>query len=227
MGRPRRAAEGGFVYHVLNRANANTNLFAEASDFEAFERVLQEAVDRTAMRLLTYCLMPTHWHLVVWPTDDGQISRFARWLTLTHTQRYHAHHQSAGRGHLYQGRFKSFPLQENIHFYHVCRYVEGNPARAGLVRTAEEWTWSSLHRWKNAVRWARALLATWPCERPGDWATMVNTPLTDAELALLRRCVRRGTPFGDDLWVRQTVQTLGLESTLRPQGRPKKQRTDT
>lgn len=111
MGRPRRIAEGGRVYHVLNRANARLPILEKDEDYRAFERVLREVQERVAMRILAYCLMPNHWHLVVWPRRDGDLSTFMRLLTLTHTQRWHAHRRSAGSGHLYQGRFKSFIVQ--------------------------------------------------------------------------------------------------------------------
>ena len=126
MGRPQRAADGGYVYHVLNRANARMTIFEKSSDYEAFENALVQSVARAGTRLLAYCLMPNHWHLLVWPRMDGELSRFVGWLTLTHTQCWHAHRHSAGSGHLYQGRFKSFPIQEDEHFYSVARYVERN-----------------------------------------------------------------------------------------------------
>ena len=129
MGRPHRAAEGGYVYHVLNRANARIAIFDDDGDFEAFEQILREAVARFETRLLVYCLMPNHWHLIAWPRTDGELSSFVGWLTLTHTQRWHAHRRSAGSGHVYQGRFKSFPIQEDDHFYTVSRYVERNALR--------------------------------------------------------------------------------------------------
>jgi REP element-mobilizing transposase RayT len=122
MGRPHRAAQGGYVYHVLNRANARMRIFDDEAGYDAFERVLLEAVERTQTRLLAYCLMPNHWHLIVWPRKDDELSRFVGWLTLTHTQRWHAHRRTTGSGHLYQGRFKSFPVQEDEHFYTVARY---------------------------------------------------------------------------------------------------------
>src|SRR5437660_7839987 len=139
MGRPLRASEGGFVYHVLNRANARLPLFRKDGDYEAFERVLAEAQVQVPMRLLSYCVLPNHWHLVLWPEADGALSRFVGWLTLTHTQRWHAHYHNAGTGHLYQGRFKSFPVQADEHFLTLCRYVERNAVRAGLVQSA--WSW--------------------------------------------------------------------------------------
>ena len=134
MGRPQRAAEGGYVYHVLNRANARMTIFADDGDYEAFEKVLRRPSNGAETRLLAYCLMPNHWHLVVWPRKDGELSRFVGWLTLTHTQRWHAYRRSTGSGHVYQGRFKSFPVQEDEHFYTVARYVERNALRAQLAR---------------------------------------------------------------------------------------------
>jgi putative transposase len=223
MGRPQRAAEGGYVYHVLNRANARVTIFERDADYEAFEKVLLEAVERTKTRLLAYCIMPNHWHLVLWPTKDGELSQFVGWLTLTHTQRWHANRHSAGSGHLYQGRFKSFPVQEDEHFYTLGRYVERNARRANLVRRAEQWPWCSLARWLRGSAADKSLLAPWPLPRRPGWVDHVKSPLTEGELQALRRCVKRGTPFGDETWTDQAVRRLGLESTLRPQGRPKKE----
>ncbi len=148
MGRPKRADEGGLIHYVLNRANARMTIFEKDGDYEAFELVLEEAVDRTQTRLLAYCVMPNHWHLIVWPHQDGEVSRFVGWLTLTHTQRWHAHRHTRGSGHVYQGRFKSFPVQGDEHFLTACRYVERNALRANLVERAEDWRWCSLDRQK-------------------------------------------------------------------------------
>lgn len=222
MGRPHRAAAGGYVYHVLNRANARMTIFEDEEDYEAFEKVLAEAVERTETRLLAYCVMPNHWHLLVWPREDGELSRFVGWLTLTHTQRWHAHRNSTGSGHVYQGRYKSFPIQDDDHFYTVARYVERNAARAKLVRRAEQWRWGSLYRWLRGSAEDKALLSSWPLSRKANWVEHVNDPLTEAEMAAVRRCVNRGCPYGNGSWVDRTVRRLGLESTLRPQGRPRK-----
>jgi putative transposase len=223
MGRPHRAAEGGYVYHVLNRANARMTIFADDGDYEAFEKVLAEAVERTSTRLLAYCGMPNHWHLLVWPRKDGELSRFVGWLTLTHTQRWHAHRRSTGSGHVYQGRFKSFPVAEDEHFYIAARYVERNAQRAKLVRRAEQWRWNSLYRWLRGSADDQKLLAAWPLPRKAGWVDHVNEPLTEAELAAIQRSAQRGSPFGSATWSDRTVKRLGLESTLRPHGRLKKQ----
>lgn len=221
MGRPRRVTEGGLVYHVLNRANARRPIFEKDGDFLAFEQIMVEMLGRTSMRLLAYCLMPNHWHLVLWPHQDGDLSDFIRLLTLTHTQRWHAHRQSAGTGHLYQGRFKSFVVQTDPHFLAVCRYVERNALRAGLVKRAEDWRWSSLWHHRNGESMSGLLPGDWPVDRPRNWIQQVNEPQSETELGTLRLCVNRGAPFGGSQWLKSMTKRLGLETTLRPRGRPR------
>jgi putative transposase len=164
--------------------------------------------------------MPNHWHLALHPAQDGRMSQFLRWVTATHTMRYHAHYHTSGEGHVYQGRFKSFPMQDDDHFLTVCRYVERNALRAELVRRAEDWRWGSLWRWLQPTEPFPTLLSPWPIPRRPNWLDRVNEPLTDKELAAIRRCVQRGSPLGDATWIESIARRLGLESTLRPRGRP-------
>jgi len=207
---------------VLNRANAQMTIFEDDADYQAFEKVLVEAVERARTRLLAYCVMPDHWHLLVWPRKDGELSQFVGWLTLTHTQRWHALRKSTGSGHVYQGRFKSFPVQEDGHVYTVARYVERNALRAKLVRRAEQWRWGSLFRWQRGTAEDRKLLAAWPLPRKPSWTDRVNRPQPEAELNALRPSVQRGRPFGDGSWTERIVHRLALETTVRPRGRPRK-----
>src|SRR5487761_154987 len=144
MPRRPRIASGGLVYHVLNRRVGRLPLFETDRDYVAFERVLEQAVVRSGIRLTAYCVMPNHWHLLLWPRGDAELSETLRWLTVTHTQRWHAAHRTAGTGPLYQGRFKSFPIEEDEHLLSVLRYVERNALRGNLVSEAESWPWSSL-----------------------------------------------------------------------------------
>ena len=200
-------------------------LFEKDEDYAAFEQVLQQAFEREPLRILGYCVMPNHWHMVVWPRRgaDTQVSEFLRWLTVTHTQRWHAHHHTSGTGHVYQGRFKSFPVQSDEHLLTVLRYVERNPVRAGLVRRAAAWRWSSAWRMSHGDDDAQSLLADWPVARPADWPKLVDRPETEAELESLRRSVRRGEPYGSESWTKRIIQRLGLEWTVRPRGRPRKE----
>jgi putative transposase len=223
MGRPQRVTLGGYVYHVLNRANGRLPIFQKDDDYAAFEQILAEALEHVPeVRLLSYCLLPNHWHLLLWPRADGALSDFGHWLTLTHTQRWHAHYRDMGAGHLYQGRFKSFPIAQDEHFLQACRYVERNALRAGLVRRAEAWRWCSLWRRQQAERPSPWLLSAWPIPEPEDWVREVNRAQSEAELEALRRSVQRGQPYGSETWSKRVAQRLGLESTLRPRGRPPK-----
>mgnify|MGYP002402123062 FL=1 len=218
--RPRLAA-GDLAYHVLNRRVGRLPLFEKPADYAAFEQILAEAQAQTKIRIATYCLMPNHWHLLLWPRQDGELSEVLRWITVTHTQRWHAHHHTAGTGPVYQGRFKSFPVQTDEHFLTVARYVERNALRAKLVTRAEDWQWSSLWRRDQRDETMTTWLSNWPVARPRDWLTRVNRPQSASELESLRTSVQRGRPFGEEAWVRRMVKRFGMEATLRPRGRPK------
>ncbi len=221
MPRPKRICPAGMMFHCLNRAVARLTIFEKDADYAAFEQVLEAAHARIPLRILAYTLMPNHWHLVVWPQADTEVTEFLQWLTVTHTMRWHAHYQTSGTGHLYQGRFKSFPVQSDQHLLTVLRYVERNPVRAGLAKRVENWRWGSAWRRNQAGGDANALLSAWPIERPRNWLDYVNRPQSPPEVDALRRCVQRGTPFGSDLWVKRSATRLDLHSALRPRGRPR------
>jgi putative transposase len=193
-------------------------IFAKERDFEAFEEVLGQARERLPMRVLAWCVMSNHWHFVLWPRGDGDLSEFMRWLTVTQTQRWHAAHRTAGTGPLYQGRFKSFPIQKDDHLLTVLRYVERNPLRANLVEDAAQWRWSSL--WHRVGGNKNGLVDDGPVTLPSRWPQHVRKPQTEAELEALRRSVVRGAPFGEESWQTRTAKRLGLQSTLRARGRP-------
>lgn len=223
MGRAPRSPIGNIIYHVINRANGRLPIFNKPQDYLAFEKILEEARDKFPMRILAYCLMPNHWHLILWPYHDNDLPKFMRWLTLTHTQRWHTHYHSIGSGHLYQGRYKAFPVQENEYFLGVCRYVERNALRARLVVRAEDWQWSSVWRKTHGTSKDKILLTPWPIE-PLNYLEWVNERYSeeDAELNDIRISVKRSSPYGAVGWVNNIATKLGLTSTIRARGRPKK-----
>jgi putative transposase len=180
-------------YHVLNRGNGRNKVFRKDG-----------------------------FHLIIWPRHDGDLSRWMQWLLTSHVRRYHRHYH--GSGHVWQGRFKAFPIEQDEHLLAVLRYVERNPLRAGLVERAEEWAWSSLawRRARGANRLRPAILADWPVACPRNWVSLVNRVEKEADLAAVRRSIARGTPYGSDKWTNRTATRLGLESSLRPRGRPRK-----
>lgn len=220
MGRPKRIAKGNIVYHALNRANGRLRIFKKRQDFEAFEAILAEGIERYAMRFCGWCIMGNHWHLVLWLRNDGDLTNFMRWVTVTHTQRWHAAHGTSGIGHLYQGRFKSFPVQDSWRYLSLMQYVEANPLRAGIVERPEQWPWSSLALRCGAEK--EIVLDAGPKRLPDDWLRLVQAAAeADPQWETIRHCVKRGCPYGSGQWTNETVRRLGLESTLRPRGRPK------
>jgi putative transposase len=214
------------VFHVLNRGVGRTRLFLKDADFEAFERMIEQTLETRPMRILAYCLLPNNWHMVLWPEHDGDLGGFMQKLTVTHARTWQIDRARVGYGHLYQGRYKSFPVEKDEHLYQVLRYVERNALRANLVRRAEDWRFSSLWRRLNGTARDRKLLSDGPLTRPRSWLRYINQPHSEAELEAIRRSVQRGQPYGGDAWVRATAARLGLESTLRPRGRPKMEKGD-
>lgn len=223
MPRNARVAPGGFVFHVLNRGNERRTIFESDADYLAMLRVMAKTAEEVPVRILAWCLMPNHWHLLLWPKNDGDLGRFMQRLTTTHVRRWRLHRQSVGHGHLYQGTYKSFPVERDEHFYTVGRYVERNSLRANLVEQAELWPWSSIGYLRHpAAAEESPPLAAWPVPRPTDWIRLVNRPQTEAELEAIQTSIRRGRPFGSPRWQKRAARQLGLESTFRPRGRPRK-----
>ena len=218
MPRTARASVGEICYHVINRGNARQEVFRKDEDYKAFIRLFNGACERIAMRVLGYCIMPNHFHLVLWPYSAGDLGKWMQWLLTAHVRRYHQHYRTSG--HVWQGRFKAFPIERDDHLLTVLRYVERNPLRAGLVEHAEDWPWSSL---SSARSLDRGWLSSLPVSGPLDWIGWVNQPQTDAELERVRHSVNRGTPHGSAEWVQRIATQLGLEASLHPRGRPKKQ----
>jgi putative transposase len=207
------------IYHVLNRGNGRLRIFHKPADYDAFIKLLTQARSRIPLDILALCLMPNHWHLVVRPNSSRDLASFMRWLCTAHVRRHHAHYRSPP-GHLYQGRYKSFPVQEDEHLLTLLRYVESNALRAKLAPSAGAWPWSS-----DAMRKRKspaALLCDWPIDRPRNWSALLEERLPENDLRHVRTSIDRGRPFGSQKWIEATANRLGLEFTMRPRGRPKK-----
>ena len=207
------------LYHVFNRANGRLRLFRKDADYLAFYDVLLQAQQRVPLRILGWCLMANHWHFVVWPRKDGELSKFFAYVGLTHAARWQAAHDAVGMGHVYQSRFKNFMIQRDAHLLSVLRYVESNPVRTKVTASAEAWQWSSLHARLNREPIISELLTDWPIERPRNWLQQVNRLQMPEEVEAIATSLQRSRPFGDETWIKSMVNRHGLQSTLRPRGR--------
>jgi putative transposase len=221
MARRARSVTDGEIYHVINRGNCRMPIFGKPADYLAFLRLMEQGRQRTGMRILAFCLMPNHWHMVLWPKRAKDLAAFVGWVSNTHVRRWREHRRSVGQGHLYQGRFKSFPAQSGKGLYEVLRYVEGNARRAKRVEAAELWPYGSLFAGPRRAE-DQVTLTPWPVPRPADWAAKVNKPIAAAELNRLRLHLLRDRPYGDPAWTAAAAKRMGLQWTFRDRGRPKK-----
>lgn len=222
MPRIKRVDVADLTYHVINRANARMQIFDNGEDYQLFENTLEEAKEKFDMRILAYCIMPNHWHLVLHTKKDGDLQKFIGWLSMTHTQRWHSHHKTIGSGHLYQGRYKSFPVETEGYLLILLKYVERNPLRAKLVKKAEDWKWSSLHRRAKGNQEQKDLLDRWPIAMPYNYLDQINSNSEDKRLEALRQCVNKSRPLGKENWCNQMIKRYDLGATLNNPGRPKK-----
>jgi putative transposase len=220
MPRQARVSVADIVYHVINRANGRVPIFHTDNDYQHFEALLREAKELTDMRMLAYCIMPNHWHLVLYPRTNTDLAEFMSWLTSTHVRQYRTKTNTIGYGHLYQDRYKSFPTESNEYCQTLIRYVEQNPLRAKLVERSEDWRWSSLWRREKGNEQEKKLLTPLPIDLPTNYLQSVNEVLKGDKLKVLRNSVNKGTPFGKDVWVEMMVEEHNLGHTVRGRGRP-------
>lgn len=226
MGRPPRNSQGGYAYHVLCRGLKPRPIFRSEDDYADFELALRQAVDRFEPKLLSFCVLPKLWHMVVIPRKDGDLSKLMAWLIMTHSARWHTKPKRSDSGGLYERRFKSFPVQDDGSLLEVMRYIESQPVRVGLVERAEQWRWSSVfHRNQKDVHASEdvnePLVSLPPVAWPTDWGLQINEPLPDEILQRILISIDRSRPYGTASWVDRTTKRLGLESTLRARGRPR------
>jgi putative transposase len=205
-------------YHVINRGNARGDVFLKGPDYEAFQELVRQSKVEFQIKIFAYCLMPNHFHFVVGFPCARKFSKWMQWLMTSHVRRYHKHY--GGSGHVWQGRFKSFLIQSDEHLLTVLRYVDANPLRARLADSATAWAWSSCA--ERVGDTPSDFLNDPPVKLPSNWREWVERSFGESELDAIRRSVNRQTPYGDRAWQKEVVKRLGLESTLRPQGRPRK-----
>ncbi len=197
MGRGQRVDIGGLVYHVINRANGRVPIFKSPDDYRDFEYLLLELKEEYDMRILAYVVMPNHWHLLLYPRRDGDLSQSMHWLGTSHALRHHTRKQTIGDGHLYQGRYKSFLIEEDAHLLTVLKYIERNPVRAHLVEKPEDWRWGSAYRRIDGTTKERSLIGNPPVDLPRRYVEWIHQKEPAEELEKVRHAVSKSCIFGD------------------------------
>ena len=221
MARAPRIDVGNEVYHVINRANGGLRIFNTVPQYQDFEYLLNEMRETFGMRILAYVIMSNHWHLLLYPINDGDLSKSMQWLGTTHTRRYHTQTHTVGGGHLYQGRYKSFLVENDRHLLTVLKYIERNPTRAKLVEKPEEWQWGSAFRRLSGTDKEKKLLAESPTELPNNYHCWLHDPESSEAVTEIRHSIKKGVPYGSESWVDAIVERHHLDSTQREPGRPR------
>lgn len=192
MPRPLRIYPAGVLQHVYNRGNHRRPIFRERADFLGFLAALALAAERTTVRLVAFCLMTNHWHLMLWPALDQEISAYMQILMNAHIRDLLRRRQSTGNGHIYGGRHKNVPILTERQYWIACRYVEGNALKAGMVDRAEDWAWSSV----SSSEACEGLTCTRPLPRPAQWLELVNNIPSNGVLKEWRTEARRAQKAG-------------------------------
>jgi putative transposase len=209
------------IFHVINRSNARWNIFKTNQDFQGVLKSLVETLELIPIDIFAFCIMSNHWHFIAKPKAGGDMGRFFGKFTQKATQRWHIKHGTVGSGHLFQGRFKSFLVEKDEYFLQLAKYVEANALRAGMVKKAEEWPWSSLYLRLNNPALAKRIFASWPIDMPKNYLSLLNQPLPKVQLDSIRASIEKSKPFGSEGWVSKQVNKYDLGYTLRQAGRPK------
>ena len=158
MARPLRIEFAGALYHVTSRGDGLEDIYLHDADREVFLGVLEEVCSRFNWLLHAYCLMSNHYHLLV-ETPDGNLSKGMRQLNGVYTQRFNQTHRRVG--HVFQGRYKAILVQKNSYLLELARYIVLNPVRAGMVRDAGDWSWSSYRAMTGIINTPEWLHTDW------------------------------------------------------------------
>ncbi|MHC4518259.1 MAG: transposase [Planctomycetota bacterium] len=220
MARLARVVVSGVPHHVTQRGNRRQATFFCEADYDAYIELMAEWCEACGVAVWAYCLMPNHVHLIVVPASEEGLRRGIGEAHRRYSRRINF--REGWRGHLWQGRFASYPLDER-HLMMAVRYVELNPVRAKLCRAAWRWPWSSAAA-HVAGRDDRLVRVAPLLRRVDDWRAYLTARASEEDAALLRRHERTGRPLGNPRFVARLERRLGRTLRKKPPGRPPRQK---
>lgn len=218
MPRVARGLADNQIYHIINRGNRRETVFHDKYDYERFLKLLEESKQRYEINIYAYCLMPNHFHIVVYTNDAQSLSKALHWISSSYVRYYNKKYKISG--HLWQGRYKSFIVQQDSYLLVLLKYVEANPKRANIVKRCEDFKYSSAYNRINKID--DNILDIVPIELPNNWSNYINDKENKTDIDYIRNSIERQSPLGDELWQVNLAKKYGLESTLNPRGRPRK-----
>ena len=220
MPRLRRVVVPGLPHHIVQRGNRRSNIFGDDRDRLVFLRILKQASGIHSLTHFAYSLMTNHFHLVSRPEHDASLSAAMRDTLGPYAIYFNQKYGLSGR--LWQGRFFSVVVDQT-RFWEVIRYTERNPVRAGMVKRAEEYYWSSAAA--HCFGKEDVLIQPLPSipSMIGSWSEWLNGAENDRDLRQIRTNTKTGRPYGSEEFVKALEAVLGRELLVRRRGRPKKE----
>ena len=207
------------IYHIINRGNRREVVFHDNYDYEKFLKLLIESKEKYAIKIYAYCLMPNHFHLVIYTKYADSLSQGMHWISSSSVRYYNKRYNISG--HLWQGRYKSFIVQEDSYLLVLLKYVEANPKRARIVKDCIDYKYSSAN---NRIKNNENLITDEiPILLPDDWYGYINSDEKITDIESIRNCINRQAPLDDKNWKYMVSKKYNLESTINPRGRPKKE----
>lgn len=222
MPRLPRTVFAGIPHHITQRGNRRDDIFFTDDDRIAYLLWLKEYSDKSNVEVLAYCLMTNHVHLIVVPESNDGLQRMLKPLHMRYAQRINR--AQNWKGHIWQGRFFSSPLDES-YLWAAVRYVERNPVRAGMADRAENYQWSSAAaHCGNRHDDVLALESGWSKQFAAveDWSAWLSEGDEIEKVRILRQNSEKGLPCGNADFVQRLGIKAGRLLEFRPQGRPRK-----
>jgi putative transposase len=222
MPRIARIVGTGYPHHIIQRGNNRQQVFFDDGDRRAYLAFLRRFASENDCRINAYCLMSNHTHLLLVPLKNASLSKTMQKLSLRFTQHINDRYDRTGR--LWECRFHSCLIEKETHLWAVCRYIERNPVRAGIVNEPLQYRWSSAevnaHGEKDGIVepiWQSHL------ERE-EYLRFLNQPEDEKLRQHISDATTIGRPIGSEKFLQQIGELLGVVSKPRPRGRPRNQR---
>ena len=222
MPRQARTVFAGVPHHITQRGNRREDVFFTDEDRETYLEWLKDYCSKHKVEILAYCLMTNHIHLIALPKTETGLQSVLKPLHMRYAQRFNR--QRNWKGHVWQGRYFSSPLDEQ-YLWAAIRYVERNPVRARMVRKAENYAWSSAKSHCTGIPdsvLTRSAFWQKQFESIGDWSAWLSEGDNESELSIIRRNIEKGLPCGSESFIKKLERKAGKVLQYRPLGRPRK-----
>ena len=220
MPRIARAVAIGFPHHVIQRGNNREKIFFAVQTRGKYLAWLEEYARKCEVRILAYCLMTNHVHLLLKPDKTESLAKMMQGINLCYTQYINKRYKRTGR--LFEGRYHSCIVDEENYLWSVARYIEQNPLRAKMVSQPEDYPYSSGRAHISGAKDEVLNEALFSDEERAEYVKFIKAPVPEEEINKIRFTVKRGKPLGDNKFIKEMARRLKKDFEMKAPGRPRK-----